>query len=270
MFCNERLLLELRLNELNPFVDKFVLVEATHTFSGKPKPLFYNEIKDTAIFAQFKDKIVHLVFDNPPVNNRWTNERGQRNKVDEYLADTAKPDDIIIVSDVDEIINTAIFPVIAAIRTPTKLMMEGCYYYFNCCSNQVWSWPAVCRYGDYKSADFLRNATYYNSNKYYHVIAILNAGWHYAYLMSAKGIVLKIESAAHSEYDNKEFKNLNRIQTCIDYHLDLFGRSISYQVTELLSGPAYLLANKEKFKEFIRNANDADCHTTLQEQAAAR
>lgn len=271
MFNNERLLLELRLNELNPFVDEFVLVEATHTFSGIPKPLFYDEIKDTAIFAPFRDKIVHLVFDNPPVHNRWANERGQRNRADEYLADTAEPDDIIIVSDVDEIINTVIFPVIAAIRAPTKLMMEEYYYFFNCRSNQMWAWPAVCRYRDYKSADFLRNSTYYNGNKYYHIIAVLNAGWHYGYLMSAKEIAHKIESAAHSEYDNDEFKNLNRIQACIDYHLDLFGRNVKYEITELFDGPAYLMANKEKFAEFIRNvSDDTNCHSSIQEQAATR
>ena len=268
MYRNERLLLELRLNELNPFVDEFVLIEATHTFSGIPKPLFYDEIKDTEIFAPFRGKITHLVFDNPPVHNRWVNERGQRNNADEYLADTAKPDDIIIVSDIDEIINTIIFPVIATIRTPAKLMMEEYYYAFNCRSNQMWAWPAVCRYRDYKSANFLRNSSYY-SDEIYHKIAVLNAGWHYGYLMSAEEIAHKIESAAHTEYDNNEFKNLNRIQACIDYHLDLFGRNISYQITEL-SGPAYLMKNKEKFAEFIRGTDDTNCHSSIQEQAAAR
>ena len=45
MFFNELELLELRLNELNGVVDKFVLVEATRTFTNKPKPLYYAENK---------------------------------------------------------------------------------------------------------------------------------------------------------------------------------------------------------------------------------
>ena len=62
-FFNEFELLEIRLNELNPVVDKFVLVEATKTHQGKEKPLFYNENKDR--FEKFKDKIIHVIVDFP-------------------------------------------------------------------------------------------------------------------------------------------------------------------------------------------------------------
>lgn len=44
-FFNELNLLEIRLNILNDVVDKFVLVEATKTFSGKDKPLYYEQNK---------------------------------------------------------------------------------------------------------------------------------------------------------------------------------------------------------------------------------
>ena len=45
-FFNEFDLLEIRLNELDSVVDKFVLVEATKTFSGLDKPLYFNENKN--------------------------------------------------------------------------------------------------------------------------------------------------------------------------------------------------------------------------------
>ena len=44
-FFNEIDLLKLRLEMLSPYVDKFVIVECVETFSGKPKPLYFEESK---------------------------------------------------------------------------------------------------------------------------------------------------------------------------------------------------------------------------------
>ena len=64
MFYNELDLLEIRLNILDSVVDKFVIVEATETFMGQPKPLYYEENKER--FVKWKDKIVHYVVDDYP------------------------------------------------------------------------------------------------------------------------------------------------------------------------------------------------------------
>ena len=60
LFFNELDLLEVRLNLLYPFVDHFVINEATKTFSGLDKPLYYLENKDR--FEKFQDKIIHKYF----------------------------------------------------------------------------------------------------------------------------------------------------------------------------------------------------------------
>ena len=250
MFNNELMLLEIRLNELNPFIDRFILVEAAHTFSGEPKKLYYEQVKDSDIFAPFKDKIIHCVYNEIPNSDRWHNEEHQRNYADRILVDVAKPDDLIIVSDIDEIINVEVFPVITSLQIPAKLMMKNYYYFFNCRSNQMWAWSAVCRYKDYHWANFLRNAVYYNQ-KNYHKIAVTNAGWHYGYLMNAKGISQKIGDSAHKEYDTEYFRNIERIQSCIDSRSDLFERrNLSYSIEEF-DGPVYIKGNIGKYKEFI-------------------
>jgi len=61
-FFNELDLLEIRLNVLKDVVDRFVLVEATQTFTGRPKPLYYKE--NAARFAAFADRIIHVVVDD--------------------------------------------------------------------------------------------------------------------------------------------------------------------------------------------------------------
>lgn len=74
MFFNELDVLEMRLNELNSSVHKFVLVEATKTHSGNSKPLHYAE--NSHRFSAFYDKIVHIVVDDLPVHsNPWVLEK---------------------------------------------------------------------------------------------------------------------------------------------------------------------------------------------------
>ena len=64
IFFNELELLDIRLNILNDKVDKFILVESTVSFTGKEKPLYYNDNKH--LFKKFNDKIIHCIVDDVP------------------------------------------------------------------------------------------------------------------------------------------------------------------------------------------------------------
>jgi len=129
IFSNELDILDIRLNTLGPFVDCFVLVESTHTFTGQPKPLVYDENK--ARFTRFHDKIIHVIVDNMPheTKNAYVCEAHQRSAIGRGLT-AAKPDDLIIVSDVDEI------PKPDALRGALEkaagriTYFEGVYYHF--------------------------------------------------------------------------------------------------------------------------------------------
>ena len=76
-FFNELDLLKLRLNILSPVVDKFVISEATETFSGLPKPLYYEENKE--MFAEFNDRIIHVVVSDTPTGDTHTRDTYQKN-----------------------------------------------------------------------------------------------------------------------------------------------------------------------------------------------
>ena len=112
-FFNELDLLEIRLNILNEVVDKFVLVEATRTHRGNPKPLYFKENKKR--FAPFLDKIIHIVVDSyepvekyiaskdsDPKLHSWAYENFQRHAIIHGL-DDLKDEDSLIISDLDEI-----------------------------------------------------------------------------------------------------------------------------------------------------------------------
>ena len=62
MFFDEEMLLDLRLNILDKYVDKFVITEANYMHSGKPKKL----LLDINKFGKFKDKIIYKIIDKPP------------------------------------------------------------------------------------------------------------------------------------------------------------------------------------------------------------
>lgn len=110
-FFNELDLLELRLRELGDTVDRFVLVEANETQTGLPKPFVFEQNK--ARFARWADKIIHVKVtfpaDLPRAEGKyarmggWEREHYQRNQIARGL-ETAAPDDLVIVSDLDEIV----------------------------------------------------------------------------------------------------------------------------------------------------------------------
>ena len=123
---NELFLIELRLNILDPYVDKFVIGESTQTFSGKPKPLYFQENKER--FAKWADKIIHVVI---PEFGGEVFERTARQK--DYLRTAlkdCKPDHVIYYGDVDEVWTPQ--------EEEGKLQQLNYCYYLNQRSSEDW------------------------------------------------------------------------------------------------------------------------------------
>ena len=73
MYFDEEVVLDLRLNSLDKFVDYFVIVESIFTHKGEKRDLNFNDKK----FEKFKDKIIYLVYDKQP--NDLSNIKDQKN-----------------------------------------------------------------------------------------------------------------------------------------------------------------------------------------------
>ena len=100
-FFNELDVLEIRLNVLKNVVDKFVLVEAGETHTGKKKPYHFKENKGR--FAEFLDRIIYVGIESfPKGHDAWWNENYQRNEIMRGL-EGVRDDDVILISDLDEI-----------------------------------------------------------------------------------------------------------------------------------------------------------------------
>ena len=96
MFYDEDMLLDIRLNILDKYVDYFVIVESRYFHNGKNRELKFN-LKN---YEKFKNKIIYIVQDNEPegiiklkdsddentktfklVNNSYLREHSQRNTI---------------------------------------------------------------------------------------------------------------------------------------------------------------------------------------------
>ncbi len=103
MYFNEADVLEIRLNELNDYVDYFVLVESSEGHrKGQKKPFYFEEEKER--FSKFLDKIIHIKLDEHiDSDDGWARENWQRNQIMRGLVD-CEGEDLILISDVDEFI----------------------------------------------------------------------------------------------------------------------------------------------------------------------
>jgi len=101
IYLDEDLLLDLRFNILNNYVDYFVIVESSKTWQNNKKKFNFKINK----FLKFNHKIIYIkVEDMPNGDNPWLRENFQRNCITRGISNAAS-EDLVIISDADEIPN---------------------------------------------------------------------------------------------------------------------------------------------------------------------
>ena len=253
LYSNEDLILDVRLNTLSDYVSRFVIVEANKDHQGKEKKLNFN-INN---FQKFKNKITYLVVDDFPKNlTNWQRENYQRNFISNGLHNVQE-DDYIIISDVDEIPNLENIDSIKKNRY-SVFEQKMHYYKFNLLNitNPNWYGSRICKKKYLKSPQWLRDQKI--KKKYFFNFMrinwniVKNGGWHFSFLLSPDDIKYKIESFAHSEFNNSKFNNIDKIKSSIENNYDLFDRNLEYKKVAIdNSYPKYILENKDKFKDWI-------------------
>ena len=230
IFYNELDMLTYRLNILNDVVDYFVLVEATHTFIGKEKPLFYQDNKH--LFEKFNHKIIHIIVDDFPhkypdinigKNEQWNNENFQRNCISRGINKLElNNDDLIIIADLDQIPNPKTLELIKKHENIVDIYiieLDLYYYNLNCKMNHKWYYTKILTFNKYKDLNICCNDI-----RFYDCPIIKNAGWHLSYFGNEKFIKNKLENFSHQEYNHDKFTNEELISERIKNGKDLFNR----------------------------------------------
>jgi len=211
-FFNELDVIEIRFKELYDHVDYFVLCESNLTHSGNSKPLYFQENKER--YAKFNNKIIHIVCNDPiepesGQNMNWTRERNQRNYIINALR-RCKDDDIVIISDADEIFSSKFIPQLKEIDYKLhSLEMRSSWYHLNCVCEPRWTIGKAARFKTIKkyfngNLSAVRNS---GTEKF-----ILDCGWHLSYMGGHNKVKQKLQSFAHQEFNVPEMMNDTHIQ----------------------------------------------------------
>ena len=270
-FFNELDMLKIRLNVMSPIVDKFVISEATETFSGLKKPLYYEENKE--MFAEFADKIIHVVVDDTPEGYTHDRDTFQKNAVTRGLKDCTD-EDIIIFSDLDEIPNPE------KIKEILKDFQEDKIYHFAqrlfyCYLNmeevsgnllsyagefegverKKWIGSKMCSYKLLREQNLMLGELRFPERKEIG-IRVEDGGWHFGYMGGhgekdiKKRVQEKVISAAHQEYNSKHV--LNQVTDQIKDGKDIFGRDAKFIRCEIdESFPVYVRDHQEELSYLI-------------------
>ena len=223
-FYNELNMLKYRLETLAPVVDKFVLVESPRTFRGNPKKLYYQENKH--LFEKYSDKIIHVI-DNelvPDPPSPWMNDTHQRNYIGMGIAEllpVLKHDDVILISDVDEIFDPEIIKNIEEHLGPhpfISLHMDMYYYNIETKMDINWTNPKAVRFS--YMFHTLPNTLRFGPTG----PVIQNAGWHLSYFGNPKMIINKLKNFAHDEISELySYEDEQRIIDVIKNRQDIGG-----------------------------------------------
>jgi len=288
MFFDEEMLLDLRLNILDKFVDKFVIVESSYTHSGKEKKLIFDINK----YSKFKKKINYIVLKDPPkgieeinnndsegeisrkeILNALKRENLQRDTIFNGLNDADK-NDWIIISDLDEIpdLSNVNFN---NIKNKIIFFKQKVFYYkLNLeLKNLRWIGTKACRKKYLKSPQWLRNLKdkiypkwrvdiLFSEKKYSDIFFIENGGWHFSFVKKPEDIEKKLKSYLHHrEYDIDpvgidKIKNLINSKSVIyDHRVDQtqykFGGGQKLEKIDLDFLPRYISSNKEKYLDWL-------------------
>jgi len=285
MYFDEEVVLDLRLNTLNEFVDYFVIVESIFTHKGDKRELRFDHKK----FEKYKDKIIYLVYEEQPeglvkikdqnsdhggyIINALLRENGQRNFISKGLS-LADDEDFVLISDVDEIPNLKSINFKNYQKKIIQFRQEMFYYKFNLkLPNLVWTGTKACKKKNLLSPQWLRNIkdkkypffrldTYFSKTKYISVKFIDNGGWHFSNIKSAEEIEHKLKSYLHHREFDINPLNTEEIKNIIDRKQAIYDLKVDKRVNKIGNGsslenypinklPLYLQMNKNKYKQWI-------------------
>ncbi len=287
-YFDEMMLLNFRLNCLNKYVDKFVIVECNYSHKGIKKG-FNLDLKK---IAKFKDKIIYIRINKKPFNlniikktddkntinskhilNGYIWDHFQRNKIIEGIKD-CNPDDIIIISDLDEIPNLKNINFSKIKERLIFFRQKILFYKFNLLyKNRFWFGSRACkkkyllspqwiRDVKHKNYSFFRFDLLFSKKKYSDIFHVRNGGWHYTNLKSAKDIFKKLTNYAHylefqlSKIKLKDIKKMILKKRAIYNHEvdqkgNKFNGDIKLYKFNKRYWPEYLKLNHHKYKKWI-------------------
>ena len=288
MFFDEEQVLDLRLNIMDKYIDKFVITEASYMHSGRPKKLVFDINK----FSKFKDKIIYNVVDKQPsnivsvnenddydtkgeklINNSSKREHYQRDMAQKSLNE-AEPDDLILINDVDEIPNLKDIN-LKKIKKKIIIFKQKVFFYkFNLLyEGMSWYGSRACRKKNFISPQWLRDTKhkkyppwrldiFLSKTKYSSIYYVENGGWQFTNIKSPEEIEKKFSNFLHHQDFQDSGLTLNDVKKMVENKKVLYDHSVdqkdykwsgktTLKKISLSEMPDYLSENYKKYANWL-------------------
>tara|TARA_Y100001935_G_C17294098_1_gene505110 strand:+ start:185 stop:997 length:813 start_codon:yes stop_codon:yes gene_type:complete len=261
-YLDEDLLLNLRLNILNDYVDYFVIIEGNKTWQNNSKEFKFDINK----FKEFQNKIIYIqVKDLPDGEDPYLRENFQRNCILRGI-EAAKEDDLILISDLDEIPNPKKLNVFNIKDRYAAFKQKHFYYKLNLQSekNPFWIGTRICLKKYLKSPQWLRELKFkkrpfWRIDKFRLNNIIDDGGWHFCNLKKPEDLLYKYKNLCETndpyhfkERINEKYLNLEQIKEQILKNKDIIGRDDTFKKVNIDKNyPEFVTNNIEMLKEWI-------------------
>ena len=267
-FFNEKELVSLRVKYLSDIVDYFLIVEADHTHTRKKKKWNFPEVLNSSL-KEYSSKIKYYQMNvdleqaeaekspnyiGKTLGRSWRIETMQRNFLKEVYKKSPSSDDIIIMSDLDEIpskdkinfIKSSDFKTIAPVAFGQSLFYLNCNYL----DSEKWIGSVALtnqlieKYEPQVFRDYKNRISHFTE-----------AGWSFSSFGGVKRIREKLEAFCHEEYNKEKYKTESHLTKCIETGTDLFGRKVNKKKVDKDFFPEDLLKLMEENPDFYFNSN---------------
>ena len=285
-YFDEELMMDVRFNILDKFVDKFIVVESRYSHSGQKKKLNF----DINNYKKFKDKITYLVIENEPsgilelknnLNDSIIKRSNSLKRIEQsydYMMNGisyASDNDLILLSDNDEIPNLDSISQ-NEVKNKVCIFRQKIFYYkFDLLYDYIpWYGSKGCKKKNLKSFSWLRNIknkkypfwrldAYFSKLKSTNIEIIENGGWHFSNIKTPEQLYEKLSNFGHhNEFDDSQItledikKKIEKKVAIYDHKADQTKANIydfEYKLKKINheSLPDFLKKNKEKFKKWF-------------------
>ena len=279
-FFDEIDLLEIRLNTLDPIVDKFVISEFSTTFAGNPKDYIF--AKNAHLFSKFEKKILYFPQEQSKVLSPFENDDFQKNSIKKLLLDVSEPNDLILFGDVDEIPSPE--SLLAELDIPDHVLMKhfaqqvsygylNLINYKNSLESVIGEYPGIWNH-QWLGTILTKRATVEDfslsqlrlKNHISQSQRIGNGGWHFSYCGGFNSPALdrlryKLVNNAHQEFNSNEV--FDGIEARLISGKDILGRKskrrflpgyteAKFKIASNLSFlPHYVQENRARFAHLL-------------------